>query len=516
MKNNAFVKGAVVLIIFNLIGKVLGAVYRIPLANILGTVGMGKYHLVFPLYTLILTISTSGVPVAVSKLVAEFNAQGRFCESRKVLKIAIGVLLVVSLIGSAVVVFGAKFFSNIQGNSDIYICFYAIAPAVLFSSVLSVFRGYFQGNLLMFPTAISGFVEQVVKMTLGLFLARRLSSFGGVYAVFGAVLGVSISEFFSFVFLFVFYLFYSRKHKGLNIQVEAGYRFLTKQLASMAAPITFSGMVSPLISMIDSLLVVNILMLLGFTNKNATMMLGIQAGIVEPLVNIPTILSISIATVLLPNISKKSSENSGEEVKNMVEKAIQISLSISLTFFICFLIFGRQILEFLYGARFTPDEVNLAVKLLFLGSVNIIFLSLIQVFSSTLNGLNQQKYVMKTTLVGCLIKIILDVALISISQINIMGAVISGGISYLIIMLLNYKKVRKLTGVKISNFYFYIAIQTSIVCVFAYFVNALIRMVLGDVVAMFLAGGMAGTVFLVTYYAFFIHSKNNEEDAVST
>ena len=119
-------------------------------------------------------------------------------------------------------------------------------------------------------------------------------------------------------------------------------------------------------------------------------------------------------------------------------------------------------------------------------------------------------------LLGCSIKVVLDVLLISIRQINIMGAVISGGVSYLIVMLLNYSKVKKLTGVKISNFYFYIALQTMFISVFAYFVNMIVKNMIGDVVALFVAGGIAGVVFLATYYAFFIHAKNDKEDAIST
>ncbi len=516
MKKNSFVKGAIILIIFNLLGKILGAVYRIPLAKILGGVGMGKYQLVFPLYCLILTVSTSGIPVAISKLVAEFNGKGQFNESRKLLKISIVLLSVLSVIGTIIVIFGARLFANIQGNESSYICYYGIAPAILFVGVLSAFRGYFQGNLLMFPTAFSGLVEQIVKMIAGLYFANKLIVYGTEFAVFGALIGTSISELCAFVFLLVYYLIYSKKHRKISDKSSLSFKYLSRQLINMSAPITLGGLISPITSMVDSLLVVNILMFTGFTSETATMMLGLQAGIVEPLVNIPTILSISIATALLPSVSKINGENSKEEVKNLVEKAIQISLSLSIVFFICFVIFGRQILTFLYGSSLGVGELNLAVKLLFLGSVNIIFLSLVQVLSSVLQGLNHQKYPVKTLLIGCAIKIVLDVCLISVKRLNIMGAVISGGVCYFVVMLLNYRKVSKLTGVKISNVYFYIAIQECFVCLFAFIVNMLLKMVVSEVVAMFFAGAVAGGVFLVTYYMFFIQSKNSKQNKLST
>lgn len=516
MKRNTFMSGAIILIIFNLIGKVLGAVYRIPLSRILGSVGMGKYQLVFPLYALILTICTSGVPVVVSKLVAECNAKGEKYKAKRVLRTSAVILFFTSLIGALILVFGAKGFSLLEGNRDIYICFYAIAPAIMFAGELSVFRGYFQGNLSMFPTALSGFVEQVAKITIGLYLARQLLVFGELYAVFGAVLGVAISEFCSFVFLLICYFVHSKKHKKDIIKMPVSQKFLAKQIISMSAPITLSGMVSPLSSMVDSLLVVNILIFLGYSSKNATMMLGVLSGIIEPLVNIPTILSVSIATALLPSVSHKKSENSNYEMKEMIEKAIQISLSISLVFFVCFIIFGKQILEFLYGFSFSVSELNLAVKLLFFNSVNIIFLSLIQVFSSVLQGLNSQKYVMKVMLAGCGIKLVLDVALISVKSINILGAVISGGVGYFVVMVLMFKKLKKLTFINFSGLYFYTIIQVCAVCVVAYFMNLILRVLLSDTIAMFLAGGISVVVFFISYYFLFIYQKNKRESSATT
>jgi len=273
MKKNLFFKGAIVLIISNLIGKVIGAVYRLPLAKIVGGVGMGQYQLTFPLYCLILTISTSGIPVAISKLVAEYNSQKRFNDSKKLLKTSIVYLSLISLIGALIVVFGAKIIAKWQGNIDTYICYYGIAPAILFVGVLSAFRGYFQGNLTMFPTAVSNLIEQVLKLFFGLYMANRLIVYGSEYAVFGALVGISISELFALVYLVVSYLIYSKKHKFEDKNEVKTYRFLSRQLMNLAVPITLGGLIAPLTSMVDSFLVVNLLMFMGYSNSSATMML---------------------------------------------------------------------------------------------------------------------------------------------------------------------------------------------------------------------------------------------------
>ena len=408
MKDNKFLKGTIILIVFNLIGKVLGVVYRIPLASIVGSEGLGKYQLTFPIYCLILTIATSGIPVAISKMVAEFNENNNYQNSKKLLRVSVFVLSLISASMAIIVIMLAKRISAWQGNSDIYICYYAIAPAILFVGVLSAFRGYFQGNLIMFPTAFSGFIEQIIKIVIGLFLAKKFLIFGIEYAVFGAILGISISEFCACVFLFISYLVYSKRLKKHINQKKISSKILSKQLLKIAIPITFSGLIGPFTAMIDSFLVINLLMISGFSSDSSTMMLGLQSGVVEPLVNIPVIIAVSISTVLLPSISKLVAKNNKEEIKNLIFKSFEMSFSIAATCFVCFVIFGNQILTFLYGHNFTGYELSIALKLLFLGGVNIIFLSFVQVSSGVLHGLGFQKYPLVSLAIGCFIKIILE------------------------------------------------------------------------------------------------------------
>jgi stage V sporulation protein B len=213
MKSNSFVKGAVILVLFNLIGKVLGAVYRIPLANLLGSVGIGKYQLIFPLYSLMLSVSVSGIPVAISKLVSEYNGKGMFGDVKRLIKLAFLYLVGISVVCCLFVVIGARFIACIQGNSEIYLCYYGIAPAILFVALLSVFRGYFQGQMNMTPSALSGLIEQIGRLLLGLFLAKYFIKFGLIYGVLGAVIGISVSELMALIFLMIYYFAYSSKKR---------------------------------------------------------------------------------------------------------------------------------------------------------------------------------------------------------------------------------------------------------------------------------------------------------------
>ena len=237
------------------------------------------------------------------------------------------------------------------------------------------------------------------------------------------------------------------------------------------------------------------------------MLLGLQSGIVDPIINIPIVISISISASLLPNLAKAYASGEKLEVKALIEKAMQITLSVSLVCAISFVIFGKQILMFLYGASLDKSQLLVSTKLLFLGGINLLFLSLVQVSSGILHGMGKQVFTVKTLLVGSVIKIILTIILVSVKNINILGAMVSGGISYLVVFVLNYKQIQKESLARLSNVMFGVVVQSCFVCLFAYFSNMLFKMVLGGSVALFAGGIVSVIIFLVTYYTLFLMDK---------
>ena len=271
-------------------------------------------------------------------------------------------------------------------------------------------------------------------------------------------------------------------------------------MLSLAVPVTLGGLVSPLTAMVDSFLVVNLLMFVGFSSAKATTLLGLQAGIVEPLVNLPVSISVSLAVVMLPSISKLMVGKELEKIKNFVTRVFEITLSISICCAICYIIFGRQALAFLYGRNFSPEELSIATKLLFIAGFNIIFLSLVQISSSVLQGLGDSKYTVKSLVIGCIIKIVVESTLLLVKGVGIYGAVISAGVCYVVVLLLNYKKVSELTGVKVSSRYFFVSVQSCLVCVAAYVSNLVCLKFFSETLSLFVAGGVTILVFALTYF----------------
>jgi stage V sporulation protein B len=203
-KPGSFVRGAAVLSIGGIITKLCGAIYRIPLTNALGSAGMGMYQLVFPFYTLLLAASSAGIPSAISRLIAERLKMNDEKGAKKIFHTALAALSLAGLALSLAMYFTAENIAAFQGNIAAADSYRLIAPAIFLVSVISVIRGYFQGRLVMLPTALSQIVEQGVKIVFTLTVAVAFLP-DVLKAVGFAVLGVTVSEAAALLFLILFF-----------------------------------------------------------------------------------------------------------------------------------------------------------------------------------------------------------------------------------------------------------------------------------------------------------------------
>jgi len=194
MSKKSFVKGAGILAVSGLIVKFIGAVFRIPLTNIIGTEGIGLYQLAYPIYAFLLVASTSGLPVAISKMVSEEIALGNHYGAYRIFRISLRLLTLLGIVTSIILLAGSGLISKLQGNPKSIYGLMAISPALFFVSVMSAYRGYFQGMHMMTPTALSQIIEQLGKLIIGLTLAALWIPKGPEYAAAGAILGVTLSE----------------------------------------------------------------------------------------------------------------------------------------------------------------------------------------------------------------------------------------------------------------------------------------------------------------------------------
>lgn len=259
MKRRTMAGNAALLSVFSIIAKVISALYRVPLTSVLGAEGMGMYQLVFSIYALILALTTGGIPVAVSRLTSENNTLKK--DSRIVLKNALLSVVGTSVVLAAFLCVLSGFVARIQGNEGVKSGYYVIAPAVVFVGALSMFRGWFQGNNDVIPTAVSGLFEQVFKLAFGLTLAKILSKYGVIYGVIGALSGVMISEFVALIYIVITYFSRGKIYK-INA-VESCDKDVRNAILKTSVVFAIAGFIIPFSQFIDGILIVNILKSVG-------------------------------------------------------------------------------------------------------------------------------------------------------------------------------------------------------------------------------------------------------------
>lgn len=391
-----------------IICRVLGVIFRVPLTNIVGNYGMGLYQMVFPLYALLLIVSSAGVPVAISKMIAREDANAK--------KILINALVLLGIIGLGISALFAIFSHSIaalQGNKSVWVIYIAIAPSVFLVCIISAFRGYFQGLQNMVPTAVSQIVEQAVKMAVGITLALVLKPHGVVWAVFGAILAVTVSELAALGYLGFIYL-----RRGEKKQIEKAKAALDKkimlQILKQSLPITAMAAIFPLILVFDSLVIINLLKSAGQSSEEATQLFGIQSGAVHTLINLPAVIGVALATAVVPAISAFLKQDKQKEMRTHAALAIKLAVLISIFFMVFYLFFAPRIIDLLYHSAFRDNQPHfkIATHLLRIESVMILLMGLSMVFAAMLQAADRSKMPLVALAVGGGAKVIFELVFI--------------------------------------------------------------------------------------------------------
>ncbi|MBO5215933.1 MAG: polysaccharide biosynthesis protein [Clostridia bacterium] len=460
--------GAGALVACSFVGKLLGALYRIPLTNVLGGEGMGLYQMVFPLYTLILTLSSGGLPVALSRIISVRLSGGDREGATRVLKLSLAVFTLLGGICSLILACSSRFIASVQGNEDAYLAYLAIAPAITFVSVLACMRGYWQGRENMLPSALSQIIEQVVKLSLGLLLARVMLTYGVEWSVFGALLGVSCAELLSALALTLPFLIFKKKwvksenggvryapfeplttefgednatvfpSKSVKIDARKDNIALIKEILRLAIPVTFGSLVLPLTQVVDSFLVVNILSARG-TKESATMAYGLFTGTVSTLINLPVVIIYALSVALLPRVAKlqKNQNEAGREAQFSLKTGI--ALGVLATLF--FIVSAPDIVDLLYSAGLGQSQRSLCVSLIRTSAISVFYVAVIQSATSVLQGLGKAKIPALNLAIGGVVKVL--VTTLSLFFFGIFGAAIGTACCYAVTAILDLKAMQK-------------------------------------------------------------------------
>ena len=448
MSNNKFLKGAAVLGIAGVIVKIIGAVFRIPLTNWIGQDGMSYYGCAYPIYSLFLTVSTAGIPVAISKMVSERITVRNYGGAHKVFKVSLGLLAGLGAASFLICYLGADFIAGtVQNNPEAASSIRAISLALLFVPILSAFRGYFQGRQNMNPTAVSELTEQTVRAAVGLTLAYSFLTVGLPQAAAGATFGASAG---SFAAMVVIALIYVLSRKTIYLKIRRGdneyeeTREIIRKVLMIAIPITLGASIMPIMNAIDSTVVMGRLEATGWTHEQAKSLFGQLSGYCASLIGLPQIFTQAVAVSLVPAISAAFLRGEKHELQDNLKMGLRLTMIVGFPCAVGMFALAQPILLLLFSSR--PAEAIASAPTLMVMSVSVIFLASVQTLTGALQGVGKQSVPVWNLAIGAVFKFAVTWVCVGIPAINVKGAPIGTITAYVIAMLLDLRAVKKYTG----------------------------------------------------------------------
>lgn len=450
-KGSSFIKQAAILACAGLLVRVIGFLYRLPLTNMIGDEGNGIYSAGYYLYNFFLVMSSAGLPVAISKMVAEKIALGQYTNARKTFKVSMVVAGVLGFICMVLMLAFAEDFCSWVKSERSYYCIITLAPTVFVVSILSVYRGYFQGRGTTVPTAISQIVEQIFNAVLSVYFAWLFMNVMGKGVEFGAAggtAGTGIGALAGLITIMVIYVLnakrinqsYGEDKKDYHVQT---FGEITSDLFRIAVPVITGTAIFSMTNLIDMVMVNSRLAATGiYTSDEIDALYGLLTGKYVTLTTLPVVISTSLATAAIPTIATSMVLKDTEAVKTKVDTTLRVTMIISIPAAVGLGALGDQILYMLFPNY--PDGGNLLKA----GALSIILLALSQISTGVLQGIGKAKAPAINALIGSVAKIPVNYVLIAVPSINIIGAVISTTVCYLFASLLNFRALVKTTGVK--------------------------------------------------------------------
>lgn len=455
MKNNVGI-GAIVLIVSGFICKIFGALFRLPLTNILGIAGIGVFQMVMSLYSLMLVLTTGGVTTALSRLVSLARARGERSKIKSYLRVAFLFSFGLSACVGLFFFIFARNIASVQGVPDGISSYRLLLLLLPMGALIGTFRGIIQGYENMTPTAVSQIIEQIVKFAFGILFALWLGKNGVAQGVFGAFLGITVSELIATFYLGLFML--RKVHMEKEKPVPVWYDFL-----HAAIPLSIGGAVIPCTHAIDSLMIVSRLAVAGFAAENATALFGLQTGVVGAILNFPLIISLAIAMAMLPKISYLSGKGAKKEQQKVISLAFSVMWLFLLPLVIGLMSLSRLVYPIIYPSAI-HGYLNVAIGLTLVGGFSIILSAIMQFLLSILQANGFYGFSMVATAIGGGVKVLLVFFLAALPEIGIYAIPISNISLCLIVCLLALIKLGRL--VQVNYFHVLIPLMSGIVMYF--------------------------------------------------
>lgn len=385
-------EGVIILMLSQVVVKIVGLIYKLYLTNKegFGDKGNAIYSSGFQIYALLLTISSIGVPNAISKLVSSKVAVGDNKGAYRVFKIAFALFGFLGFLGSSILFFGANYIANVYLQiPEAEMTILALSPSVFLVSISSVLRGYFNGRENISVTANSQSLEQIFKTIFTILIVEQIASIScnnTIMMAAGATIATTLATLFSLVYLYRYFV--KRKQEvwqeviSSKIHKKDSVARVIKSILVVSVPIALCALFSVTSKTIDALTVVRILKT-TISEEEATVQYGILSGKVDTLITLPFSFNVAFATALVPAVSAAIAKREMYVAKRRIEFSILVTILIGIPCTILMSVFSGEILGLLF------PRASAGSQMLQLSSWTIIFVVLIQTINGALQGLRQ-------------------------------------------------------------------------------------------------------------------------------
>lgn len=461
MTKKSLVKSAAILAVSGIVVKFLGAFFRIPLANYIGSVGMAYYSPAYYIYGFLLVFATAGLPVAISKMVSERYAVGQFREAERVFKLSRSLMMSIGIVGFCVLFFFSNTIAELINVPGAALSMKATSLALLIVPIMSSYRGYFQGMQEMTPTAISQVVEQLFRVATGLTLAivlmnghvEMLNVFteeerGAAGGCFGASAGAIGG-------LLVMFIIYIISRKSIKTRIRKDHtteressKDLLKKILGIAVPITLGAAIMPIMNLIDSGIITGRLVASGWSQLEAESMYGQFMGFAAPVIQFPQVLMQAIVISLVPMVSAANRLGDRTELHNNISLGMRMTTMIAIPAAVGIWVLAAPILLLLYPAQ--EASALGAAPCLQVMAIGFIFLSTITTVTGALQGIGKQVIPVINLFISVLMKFVITWVLVAIPTFNVVGAAIGSASAYCLAAALDIAALKKFSGVKLS------------------------------------------------------------------
>lgn len=520
---NLFFSGVVVLTAANLLVKVIGLLFKIPMTNKFGDEVMGYYNSAYSIYTFFYMISTAGLPVAVSIMISDARAKGRLNQIKRIFGVTVGLFFLIGMAGMALMFFGSGWYSaDVLKAEPTKYCMMVIAPMLFLICISSAIRGYFQGFQQMVPTAVSELIEAFCKLAVGIVMAMYAQSkYPGQYHIIAAyaALGLTVGAGLSMLYLVIAKLTFREsaytaefleKCGGENFSVDPASSIM-KRLVIVALPITLSSSIMSLATMVDSILVQRLLqqgslLFSAMTQSEATAMYGNYTSRVVSMFNLPPVLVYPISCSIVPLISAARGQGDTKRVGTIMESSLRCAVLIGAPCALGMTALAEPILRLFFKGE---SSIATATPLLRLLAPSSFFVCILAVLTAILQSCGKERLPLVSMVCGVCVKIVTNMILIRL--IGMYGTPISTFLCYVTICSIHMYFVRKHAGLRLNFLRVFVKpILCAVLCALAAYGSfALFHGVLSSRPSTLLAIVCAGVVYVCVIFLFGAVSRDD-------